>query len=77
MPFITRNQMDVTTRAASNAARKAQLRQALLDPALTEARHQQIREELANLGQPRVYSADAPPKPGAVSFASPEQEKRA
>ena len=68
MPFITREEIDDKTRAASLVTRKTQLRQALLDPALSEAQHAQIRTELANLGQRRVYSAESLPKPGAVSF---------
>ena len=68
MPFIRRENVPVTLRRKFEAAHKARLRQALLDPGLSEGRRAAIKGELDQIGKPKVYSADSAQKAGSVSF---------
>ena len=68
MPFVHQEQISSTVRSKYETALKEQLRQALLAPGLTSDQRKAIKEQLNNLGQPKVYRAGSPPKPGAISF---------
>ena len=67
MPIITRERIHPDIRAPHEARYKAKLRRALSDPTLTEDQHRALRLEIRSIGRPKVYSKDAPPKPGAIS----------
>lgn len=69
MPFIARDQIDPEIRAKYEAKHKAQLREALLHPGLSAAQRQHLHDSIRSIGKPKVYSADSPPKPGAISFS--------
>lgn len=68
MPFIRRENVPQPLRHKFEAAHKARLRQALLDPGLSAGQRAAIKRELDQIGKPKIYSADAVPKAGAVSF---------
>lgn len=70
MPFIQRSQIDPAVRERFEAARKAQLRQTLLDPSLTLAQVKKIRAEIQMLGKNRVYDGQSSPRPGAIIFSA-------
>ena len=72
MPFVSRTEIDQKVLVASMDKYRQRLRQALLDPALTGEQRQNIKDRLANLGKPKVYSGDTPPPPGAIEL--PETE---
>ena len=72
MPFLRRQQVDPKLLEASTKKVKEQLRTALLNPALTAEQRQSIKEEIALMGVgTRVYDANRPPRPGAISFDQP------
>ena len=72
MPFLSRQDIDPKLLEASARKAKKQLRAALLNPALTAEQRQRIREEIALVGLGgRVYDAERPPRPGAISFDQP------
>jgi hypothetical protein len=66
MPFIRRVNVDPELRAPHDQKYKTELRQALLNPGLSAEQRTRIREELAMAGMSRIYSADRPPRPGAI-----------
>ena len=69
MPFIKRQNIDAELRNAATKSFKEMLRTALLNPALTAEQRTTIREELTMLENGgRVYDANRPPRPGAISF---------
>lgn len=68
MPFIKRQDINPTLLKRFEGAHKARLRQALLDPGLTSAQRESIKEQLDQIGKPKVYKAGMAPKPGAVAF---------
>ena len=68
MPFLTRRDLSLSLRKEHDKAYRNQLRQALLDPALTNEGKQRIMEKLARIGQPRVYDANSPPPLGAITL---------
>lgn len=72
MPFIRREDIDPHLRAKHLEARRAQLRQSLLDPSLTVQQVRRIRTEISLLGKPKVYTRDSEPGPGAVIFSLPD-----
>lgn len=79
MPFIQRHNIDITIRGQHDEAHKRQLRQALLNPGLTEEQHKHLRNQIDCVGQPKQYDAKAPPKVGAVALdpnASPPPSKQ-
>lgn len=55
MPFLHREQVDPVARARAEQAMRVRLRQALLDTTLSPEQKDRIRQELATLGQPKVY----------------------
>ena len=71
MPFICREEIDPSLRQRFEGTHKAKLRQSLLDPGLTEMQQKNIRAQLEQLGKPKVYRADSPPRPGAICFDIP------
>ena len=72
MPFIRRKDIDPDLRASSDKKAKGRLRESLLNPGLSSDQRTQIRQELALLGPERIYDADRPARPGAISFSTPE-----
>jgi len=68
MPVISRGQISPDIRGPHEARYKAQLRRSLSNPTLTDDQHWALRLEIRTVGRPKVYSKDAPPKPGAISF---------
>jgi len=68
MPFIKRHHIDPKIRGQHDKAHKSQLRQALLNPALTEEQRAGLQKQLREVGQKKAYHADSAPKPGAISF---------
>lgn len=73
MPFLRRQDIDPDLRATFDKAAKGQLRQALLNPALTGEQRTVIRQELALMGPARIYDADRPPRPGAIEVDPPPE----
>ena len=71
MPFICRDKINPAVRKPYEGAYKGQLRQALTNPGLTAEQRKRIKDQLAEVGQPKVYRVDTPPKPGAISFEEP------
>jgi len=71
MPFIRRDQISSEVRKPYEGTYKTQLRQALTNPGLTAEQRKCIKDQLAEVGKPKVYRADTPPKPGAISFQEP------
>ena len=69
MPVILRKDIAPEIRGKHDAAHRAQLWAALGNPGLTEQQRAHIRKQLDNLGKPKLYSADTPPKPGAIAFS--------
>jgi hypothetical protein len=68
MPFIRRQDIDPEMRARHDKKAKARLREALLNPGLMAEQRTSIRQELALIGPSRIYDAERPPRPGAISF---------
>ena len=71
MPFLLREQVSPEIRKPYEGAYKGQLRQALTNPGLSVEQRERIKTQLAEVGKPKVYRADSPPKPGAISFRGP------
>ena len=77
MPFVQRKALSPELREVGNDAYKKLLREALFNPALSAEQRQLIQEELTMLENGgRVYDANRPPSPGAVSFepGNPNEE---
>jgi hypothetical protein len=70
VPFIRRSQIDPSVRQQFEVARKAHLRQSLLDPSLTSTQVKKIRAEIQMLGRDRVYDGQSSPKAGAILFST-------
>ena len=76
--FISRQQIPLKVRRLHVERYKKELRQALLNPALTDEQREYIRKRLTEVGKPKQYRSDAPPPPGAIdpreqaSIQSPE-----
>ena len=69
MPFVQRKALSPELREVGNDAFKKLLRESLLNPALSAEQRQLIQEELTMLENGgRVYDANRPPSPGAISF---------
>jgi hypothetical protein len=68
MPFVSRNEIDHKVLSANLDKYRSRLREALLDPALSGEQRQNIKDRLASLGKPKVYSEDSPPPPGAIEL---------
>lgn len=68
MPFISRDQIAPSIRKPHEAEYRQKLREALLDPTLTDEQANRLRSELENIGKPKVYRADSPPPPGAIDI---------
>tara|TARA_Y100000310_G_scaffold345479_2_gene465472 strand:- start:4448 stop:4669 length:222 start_codon:yes stop_codon:yes gene_type:complete len=68
MPFIRRQDIDPDIRAVHDKKAKSRLREALLNPGLSSEQRLSIQQELALLGPARIYDAERPARPGAVSF---------
>lgn len=69
MPFIRRQDIDPEMRALHDKKAKSRLREALLNPGLSADQRTSIREELAMFGPARLYDANRPSRPGAISFS--------
>jgi len=65
MPFVSREDIDLDVRAKYDKRYKAQLREALHNPGLTAEQRKHLQAQIRQVGQPKVYSADSAPKPGA------------
>ena len=74
MAFIERHKIDPEIRKPYEDAYRAKLRAALLEPGITEEKQAMIRAQLVQLGKPKQYRADSPPKPGAVLVGSLTRE---
>jgi len=57
MPFISREQIDPKIRAKYERKYKAQLKEALLNPGLTDEQKAYLRDQIRSIGQPKVYQA--------------------
>ena len=68
MPVIKREDIDRSIRAPHEKTYKAQLKKALHDPMLTPEDKDHIKEQLATIGQAKVYRKDSPVKPGALDL---------
>lgn len=68
MPFLRRQDIDPKIRARFERAVKAQLRQSLMNPVLTPEHREVLKQRLAQVDQPKVYSRTSPPPVGAISF---------
>lgn len=68
MPFLKRQDIDPALRSKHEKDWKAKLKQALVNPSLMTEERRHIQDELEAVGKPKVYRADAPIKPGAISF---------
>lgn len=66
MPFIKRQDVDVKIRKPYDEAHRKQLRQALLNPALTAEQRKHLQSQIASVGQQKEYDPNSPPKLGAV-----------
>ena len=71
MPFLSRSHIEKELRKPHEVAYKSQLRQSLGNPGLSADQRQQIKDQLSRVGKPKVYRADSPPRPGAISFKEP------
>jgi len=74
MPFIKRQDVAPELRAKHDKEWRAKLKQALTNPTLTAEDRRHVQAQLDEVGKPKTYRADSPPRPGAVSF---EKEKKA
>ena len=70
MPFISRNQIDQMMRFSFEETYKEKLKNALLDPLLTEDKKKEIHHklEVLRLGVGKEYKKDSPIPVGAVSL---------
>lgn len=69
MPFVQRRHISHEIRCEMDRKLRNRLREALLNPALTAEQRVLIKEELTMLENGgRIYDANRPPRPGAVSF---------
>lgn len=68
MPFLSQRQIAESLRTKAEKDYKAQLRSALLNPALSAEQRRDLQARLSRVGQPRVYDADSPPVPGAIQL---------
>lgn len=69
MPFVQRRHISPDIRHEMDRKLKNRLREALLNPALTAEQRELIKQELTMLENGgRVYDANRPPRPGAISF---------
>ena len=66
--FLARNDIPAKIRQEGDKRYKAEIRQALRSPALTANHRTELRSRLQQVGQPRIYDADSPPRPGAIEF---------
>lgn len=71
MPFLSKDQIDPHLRKKHEDALRERLRQSLLNPGLTAEQRLAIRQQLESIGQPKVYDANSPALPGAISFGDP------
>jgi len=71
MPFLCRETINSDVRKPYEGNYKTQLRQALSNPGLSVEQRKRIKDQLAEVGKPKSYQADTPPKPGAISFQEP------
>ncbi len=68
MPFLSKSNIDPHLLAKHETLLKERLRQYLLDPGLSAEQRQAIRSQLSTIGKPKVYDANSPAVPGAISF---------
>jgi hypothetical protein len=68
VPFLSRQEISPELRAKYEGRYKAQLREALHNPNLSAEAREHLRQQVKAVGEAKVYTADAPPKPGALSF---------
>jgi len=71
MPFVSSRDIALNVRRQAEKDYKAQLRQALTNPALTPEQRADIKRRLAQVGGERVYDANSPTPPGAIEFTTP------
>lgn len=68
MPFVRRSEVDPKTLKRFERQSKAELRQSLMNPALTAEQKEAIRRRVKQVSRPKVYSKDSPPPVGAIAF---------
>jgi len=68
MPVVSRQDIPDEVRARYEGRYKTQLKEALLSPGLTAGQREHLREQIRNLGKPKTYRADSPPKAGAIAL---------
>lgn len=68
MPFIRRNDVSPGLRQKFESTHRVQLRQAMLNPGLSDEQRKMIKARLDAVGQDPVYRSDSPVKPGAIAF---------
>ena len=71
MPFVSSRDIALGVRRQAEKGYQSQLRKALTNPALTPGQRADLKRRLAQVGQERVYDANSPPPPGAISFTTP------
>jgi hypothetical protein len=67
MHHLSQQHIELKVRRPHLVRYKAQLVAALRDPGLSEAQVQRVRNTLAGLGKPKIYSAEAVSPRGAVN----------
>lgn len=68
---ISRTQIPEKIRQPHEARYRRQLREALLNPALSAEQRADVKARLARVGRSRVYRSDSPPPPGAIDPGTP------
>lgn len=68
MPFLSREQIPPSIRKKFLDMHKKQLREAMLNPLASEEQIYQIRQQLLDLGKPKIYDPASPPPLGAIDI---------
>jgi len=72
MPFVKRRDIALAAKSEADKQYKKQLHAALRTYGLSDEARRDIQFRLDQVGKPRVYNADSPPPPGAITLTSPE-----
>lgn len=70
MPFIQRRDIDLPAKKEADVKYRRQLRSALSSPELSEDQRRDIRRRLDQVKTGKVYDAESPPPPGAITLDS-------
>ena len=68
MPFIKRQDVDPELRSKHDKDWRVKLRLALTNPAMTVEERRHVQMQLDEVGKPKTYRVESPPRPGAISF---------